>query len=107
MHSEPRLAQAELTQKGKRAGVGLGMFSAAGLVAFFGLGALVAAAILGLAEGVAAWLAALLVGLALLAVAGIVGLIGRSKVSAATPLKPEQAVQSIEQDIATLKGERS
>ena len=49
IRSEIRLAQAEVAQKGKRAGVGLGMFSVAGLLAFFALAALVTTAILGLA----------------------------------------------------------
>ena len=53
-----RLAQAELTEKGRHAGKGAGMFGGAGLVALYGVGALVAAAILGLATVIEPWIAA-------------------------------------------------
>ncbi|MBC2934211.1 phage holin family protein [Nocardioides sp. zg-1228] len=105
VRSEIRLAQAEVTQKGKRAGVGIGMFSVAGLLAFFALGSLVATAILGLAHVVDAWLAALIVALVLLAAAAVAGLIGRSKVAEAGPPAPEKAIQGVKEDIATVKGE--
>ena len=71
IRSEIRLAQAEMTEKGKRAGLGIGMFSAAGLLAFLGLGCVVATAILGLAHALPDWLAALLVGVVLFAGAGV------------------------------------
>ena len=61
IRSEIRLAQAEMAEKGKRAGIGIGMFSGAGLLAFFGFGTLLATAILALALVMDAWLAALIV----------------------------------------------
>jgi len=67
IRSEMRLAQAEVAEKGRRAGAGIGMFSVAGLLAFFAIGSLVAMAILTLALVVDAWLAALIVALVLLA----------------------------------------
>lgn len=105
IRSEMRLAQAEVAQKGKRAGVGLGMFSVAGLLAFFALGALVTTAILGLALVVDAWLAALLVALVLLAAAAVAGLVGKNKVAEATPAAPERAIHGLKEDIATVKGD--
>ena len=105
VRSEIRLAQAEVAQKGKRAGVGIGMFSVAGLLAFLGLGTLVATAVLGLANVVEAWLAALIVALVLLAGAAVAGLAGKNKVSEATPAAPEKAIQGIKDDIATVKGD--
>ncbi len=48
IRSEIRLAQAEVTEKGKRVGIGIGMFSGAGLMAFFGFGTLLATIILAL-----------------------------------------------------------
>ena len=105
VRSEIRLAQAEVAQKGKRAGVGIGMFSVAGLLAFLGLGTLVATAVLGLANVVDAWLAALVVALVLLAGAAVAGVVGKNKVSEATPAAPEKAIQGIKDDIATVKGE--
>ena len=105
IRSEIRLAQAEVAQKGKRAGVGLGMFSVAGLLAFFALAALVTTAILGLATVVDAWLAALIVAVVLLVAAGVVALMGKNKVAEAAPPAPERAIQGIKEDIATVKGD--
>lgn len=107
IRSEIRLAQAEVAEKGKRAGVGLGMFSVAGLLAFFALATLIATAVLALATVVDAWLAALIVALVLLAAAAVAGLLGKNKVTAATPAKPERAIEGIKEDIATVKGDRS
>ncbi len=104
IRSEIRLAQAEVTEKGKRAGVGIGMFSVAGLRAFFAVATLIATAILGLANVVDAWLAALIVAVVLLAGATGAGLMGRNKVAEATPVAPERAVQGIKDDVATVKG---
>jgi hypothetical protein len=105
IRSEIRLAQAEVAQKGKRAGVGIGMFSVAGLLGFFALAALVTTAILGLANVVDAWLAALVVALVLLAAAAVAGFVGKNKVAEAGPPAPERAIQGIKEDIATVKGD--
>jgi uncharacterized membrane protein YqjE len=104
IRSELRLAQAEVTEKGKRAGIGIGMFSAAGLLAFFAVGCLVTTAILALAHALPDWLSALVVAVVLLAGAGVAGLMGRSKVQAAGPPVPERAVEGLKEDIATVKG---
>lgn len=105
IRSEMRLAQAEVAQKGKRAGVGIGIFSIAGLLAFFAFGSLVATAILALTLVVDAWLAALIVALVLLAVAAVAGLVARNKVAEAGPPAPERAIQGLKEDIATVKGD--
>ena len=104
IRSEIRLAQAEVAEKGKRAGVGLGMFSVAGLLAFFAVATFIATAILGLAHVVDAWLAALIVAVVLLAGAAAVGLMGKNKVAEATPAAPERAIKGIKDDVATVKG---
>ncbi len=106
IRSELRLAQAELAQKGKRVGTGIGMFGAAGVVALYGLGALVATAVIALALVVDAWLAGLIVSLALFAVAGILAVTGKGQVDKGTPLKPERAQEGVKEDLATVKGER-
>jgi uncharacterized membrane protein YqjE len=103
VREEMRLGQAELQQKGKRAGVGAGMFGGAGLVALYGAGALVAAAILLIATAVDPWIAAVIVGLALLAVGGLLTLMGKKQVDRATPPKPEQAIESIQKDVERVK----
>jgi MFS family permease len=100
---EVELAKAELAEKGKRAGIGAGTFGGAGVVALYVVGALVAAAISGLAMAVDAWLAGLIVGLVLAAVAGVLALIGKGKVQQATPPMPEQAITSAQKDVETVK----
>jgi hypothetical protein len=105
IRSEIRLAQAEMTQKGKKAGLGIGMFSAAGLLAFLGLSCLVATAILALAHALPDWLAALVVGAVLLAGAAVAALLGKQKVQEATPAAPERAIEGVKEDIAVVKGD--
>jgi uncharacterized membrane protein YqjE len=100
---EVELAKAELAVKGKRAGLGLGMFGGAGTLGFYAFGALVAAAILGLATAVAAWLAALIVTLVLGVIAGLLALQGKAKVQRATPPVPEQAAESVKEDVRWAK----
>jgi uncharacterized membrane protein YqjE len=103
IRSEIKLAQAEVTEKGKRAGIGIGMFSVAGLMAFFGFGVLLTTVILLLALVMPAWLAALIVTVVLFVVAGVAALLGKKKVAEAAPAKPERTVESVKQDVATVK----
>jgi len=107
VRSEIRLAQAEVTQKGKRVGLGLGMFSAAGLFAYLGLATLVATAVLALAEAMPGWAAALIVAVALFVIAAVFAVVGKGKVDDGQPLVPERAIAGAREDIATVKGERS
>ena len=106
VRQELELAKAEMTEKGKRAGIGIGMFSAAGVLAFFGLGTLITTAILALALVLDAWLAALIVAVVLLLAAGGFALSGRSKVAEASPAAPQRAVAGVKEDLATVKGHR-
>jgi uncharacterized membrane protein YqjE len=100
---EVELAKAELTEKGKRIGVGAGAFSAAGLLAFFGFGVLTATVILLLATAIKAWLAALIIAVVYFVVAGVMALVGKRKVKSGTPPLPEQAIASSKQDIEEVK----
>jgi MFS family permease len=102
-HQEVELAKAELALKGKRAGLGAGMFGGAGLFGMYALGALVTAAILALAHGVASWLAALIVAGVLALVAGVVALVGARKVRQAVPPIPEQTVETVREDLEYAK----
>src|SRR5436309_2787478 len=90
---EVELAKAELQVKGKRAGI----------FGFYALGALVAAAVLGLATAVAAWLAGLIVTAILGSIAAVLALQGKNKVQAATPPVPEQATESVKEDVQWAK----
>jgi uncharacterized membrane protein YqjE len=103
IRDELRLAQAEMKQKGKRAGLGVGLFGGAGLLSLFGLGCLVAAAVLALAGPLADWLAALIVGVALFVVAGVGAILGKKEIAEATPPLPEEAVAGVKQDVQVLR----
>jgi uncharacterized membrane protein YqjE len=100
---EAELAKVELQEKGKRAGLGAGMFGGAGLFGLYAVGALVAAAILALATAVDAWLAALIVAVVLGAIAGILALVGKRNVQQAGPPVPEQAAESVKEDVQWAK----
>jgi hypothetical protein len=103
VREELALAKAELTRKGKAAGTGAGLFGGSGLIALYGLGALVAAAILGLAVALPGWAAALIVAAVLFAVASVLALVGRTRVAKASPPVPEQAIDGVKQDVAAVK----
>lgn len=103
VRQEMALAQSELQEKGKRIGAGAGMFGGAGLVALYGAGALIAAAIIGLGTLVEPWIAAVIVGAVLLAVAGILALTGKKQVDRGTPPLPEQAIESAKRDVDEVK----
>jgi peptidoglycan/LPS O-acetylase OafA/YrhL len=103
VRSEMRLAQAELTEKGKKAGIGIGKFSAAGLLAYFGAAVLIVTAIVALDLVLPLWLACLIVAAALFLTAGLVALAGRKEIRQATPVAPT-TTSSVKQDVAALKG---
>lgn len=103
VRQEVELAKAELAIKGKRAGIGAGMFGGAGLFGFFAFAALTTAAILALNLIVAGWLAALIVTAVYGSIAGLLALQGKNKVQEATPPVPERAVDSTKEDVAWVK----
>jgi hypothetical protein len=103
VRKEVELAKAELAIKGKKAGVGAGMFGGAGLFGFFAFAGLTATFILALATAVAPWLAALIVTAVYGAIAGVLALQGKNKVQEATPPIPERAVDSTKEDVEWVK----
>lgn len=102
VRDELALARAELTQKGKHAGIGIGLFGGGGALALYGLGALVATAILLLDLVLPAWAAALIVAVVLFALAGVLALVGKKQVSQAVPPVPQAAVRSVRADVDTV-----
>jgi hypothetical protein len=94
----------EITAQLTKLGIGIGLFVFAALLAFFALATLIAAAVLGIATALPAWLAALIVGGALLLIAVILVLIGVASVKKGLPVVPEEAITSIKKDINTVKG---
>ncbi|GAA1807979.1 phage holin family protein [Nocardioides hankookensis] len=107
VRDELRLAQVEVSGKAKQAGIGAGMFGAAGLLALYGVGALIATAILALSLAVDAWLAALIVAVVVLAAAGVAALLGKNRVTKAVPPVPTRAVEGVKEDVETLRHHRS
>ena len=103
VRKEIELAKAELAVKGKKAGIGAGMFGGAGLFGFFTFACLTATLILALATAVAPWLAALIVTAVYGAIAGVLALQGKNKVQEATPPVPERAVDSTKEDVAWVR----
>jgi hypothetical protein len=99
VREELALARVELTRKGLNAGLGIGLFGGAAVFLVYGTAALVAAAILGLAQLFQGWLAALAVGGALVALAGLLALVGQERVRRAVPPVPQRAVRSVRADI--------
>ncbi|MGI5353294.1 phage holin family protein [Streptomyces sp. CA-250714] len=103
MRQELRLAQTEMQQKGKRFGLGGGMFGGAGVMGFIALQALAATAIVALDLVLPLWLAALVVTAALAVIAGTLAAVGKGQLKKATPPTPERAVQSVKADVAEVK----
>jgi len=100
---EIELAKLELQEKGRKAGIGAGLFGGAGALGFYALGAFTAFLILVLDTAMAAWLAALIVTVVYGAIAGVLALQGRTKVQEATPPVPEQAVETTKEDVEWVK----
>ncbi|TDD68824.1 phage holin family protein [Actinomadura rubrisoli] len=103
MRAELRLAVAELKDKGRHAGTGAGLFGGAGLVSLYGVGVLLAAAVAALALVLPVWASALIVGAVLLAVAGVLAMLGRRQTAQATPPKPEMAMDGARQTVSEIK----
>jgi uncharacterized membrane protein YqjE len=104
IRDEIRAAQMELTEKLKAAGIGVGLLVGGLVIALFAFGVLIAAAILGLSEVLAPWLSALIVGVVLLLIAGLLALLGQSRLKKGIPPLPQDSIESVKADIRTVKG---
>lgn len=103
VRQEVQLAKTELTDKARSAGAGAGLLGGGGVVALFATGVLIAAAVLGLAQAMPTWAAALIVAAVLFVVAGVLLMLGRSRLRRATPPVPEQAMASTAEDVRAVK----
>ena len=103
VREEVKLATLEMTGKAKTAARGAGLSGGGGVMALYGTGCLLAAAIIALAGVMSPWLAALIVGVALFAVAGIAALAGKGQFKKATPPMPSQAAESVKADVEQIK----
>jgi uncharacterized membrane protein YqjE len=98
VRQELKLAQVEMTEKGRKAGLGAGLLGAGGILGLLALGALTACLIAALATGMETWLAALIVAVLYAAAAGALALVGKDRVSEATPPAPEQTIETVKED---------
>lgn len=103
VRDEMKLATTEMTGKAKTAGKGAGLFGGSGVMALYGGGCLIACAVIALAGVISAWLAALIVGVVLLAIAGIAALAGRAELRKATPPIPSLAADNVKADVEQIK----
>jgi len=103
VRDEIALAKAELTEKGKHAGVGVGLFGGGGVLALYGVGAMIATLIIVFDLFLPLWLAALIVTVFLFLVAGILALLGKNQVTKAVPPQPTEAVTSVKADVDEVK----
>ena len=103
VRQELALARAELTEKGRTAGVGVGLIGGGGGLALFAFGALTAAVILLLDKAMAAWLAALLLAVVYAAIAAVLALRGKERIAESTPPVPEQTVETLKEDVEWAK----
>jgi uncharacterized membrane protein YqjE len=106
VRDEMRLATKELQQSAKHAGVGAGLFSAAGLLALLGLMTLIAAGVAALSLVLPVWAAAVIVAVVLFLAAGVAALFGRKHAEEIAP-PPRQSVESVKADIKEVKDARS
>jgi hypothetical protein len=103
VRQEFTLAKTELVDKGKHFGLGTGLFGGAGVFAVYGGAVLLAAAVAALSLVWPVWLAALVIGVALLVIAGLLAIIGRTQLRRAVPPMPEQAAASVKTDVHEIK----
>ena len=103
VRQELELAKAEMTEKGKKAGLGAGLFGGAGIFGLFAFGALTACIIALLATAMDTWLAALIVAVVYAAIAGVLALRGKREIKQATPAAPEQTVETVKEDVEWAK----
>ena len=104
LRSELELLKAELVEKAKHAGIGIGLVAAGAFFGFFTFAVLLTAAILGIATALPAWLAALIVGVALLIITAILVLVGVKQLKAGAPPVPSETIDSVKQDVNAIKG---
>jgi hypothetical protein len=103
VRDELKLAQLEMTRKGKQAGAAAGMLGGAGVIALYGTGCLIACVIVAISGVLTAWLACLIVAVALFATAGATALLAKGRLRKASPPVPTETVDSVRTDVDVIK----
>lgn len=102
VRKEIELAKAELSEKGKVAGQGAGLFGGAAVVGLLALGVLTAMILALLDKAMDFWVAALIVTVLYGAIAAVLAMSGRDRVKQATP-PAEQTVETVKEDVQWAK----
>ena len=102
---QAQLAKLELEDKGSRLRTAGVEIAAAVFVAVFGVGVLIAAAVLALTIVLPAWAAALIVGAVLVAVAAVLFLMGRARLRSLGSLAPTETIEAAREDVAWIRRE--
>jgi hypothetical protein len=105
VRDEMQLAQKEIEQSAKHAGIGAGLFGAAGILAFLGLASLIASGVAAVALALPVWAAALIVGAALFAAAGAAALLSKRQAGDVAPAAP-LTVANVKKDVQKVKDAR-
>lgn len=103
VRQELELAKAEMKEKGRKAGPGVGLIGAAGGVALLAGGAMTAFLILALDGFMPNWLAALIVTVGYGVIAGVLYVQGKEKVDDAGSPAPRQTIETVKEDVEWAK----
>ncbi|MER7950408.1 phage holin family protein [Streptomyces sp. NPDC096079] len=103
VRAELRLGRAEMSRKGRRYGIGGGLFGGAGLLGLLAAQALVVALIAALALVLPLWAAGLVAAALLAAVAAVTAGVGKKEIAKAGAPVPEQAIDGVKADVAEIK----
>ncbi|MFJ7288435.1 phage holin family protein [Curtobacterium sp. AB451] len=101
---ELNLLKAEMLTKAKIFGLAAGLLVGALVIVLYAIGVLLTAAVMGLATVMPAWLAALVIAVVMLIVAGILGLLGWKRLKKGLPLTPKRTIDSVKNDVNAVKG---
>jgi Putative Actinobacterial Holin-X, holin superfamily III len=102
VRQEAALAREELMTKASRAGMGTMLFGTAGVIAVYGVGAVVAGIVAALATGLPPWASALIIGVALLPASGVMVALGRRRLRRVFPLTPKTAAERLKADAGAI-----
>jgi uncharacterized membrane protein YqjE len=103
VRQELDLLRAEMAEKGKNAGLGVGLMGGGAALALYGLGALTFCFITALALHMELWLASLIVAVVYFVIAGLLAYTGKTKLAQAGSPAPEQTIETVQEDVEWLK----
>ena len=107
VRDELTVARAELTAKGKQAGVGAGLLGGGAMLGLYAGAAAVATVVLALGAVMPDALAALIVTVVLAVAAAIAAQRGKKQVTKAMPATPTATRDSVRADVETIRGAAS